>query len=129
MVSEPKKENEKGAIDNPAENADGKETFVRLSAFENDRRIDKKNNCLLPGSYTTTEKDYEIGKLIHDDPVERYALPNEDEIKYAFYIRPVKTDTLQRGIVQPANGKKGGGDEIYFENGTAPGTFILQTAY
>jgi hypothetical protein len=47
VVNEPKNKNEKGAIENPVENANGSELFVRLSAFDNDRRIDKKNKCLL----------------------------------------------------------------------------------
>ena len=129
LVSESKNENERGAIENPVINADGTEVFVRLSAFEDDKRIDKINKCLRPGSYTTTLVDYETCRSINDDPIERYALPNNDTINFVFYIQPVKTDTLQRGIVQPANGKRGGGKEAYFEKGTANGTFIKQTPY
>jgi hypothetical protein len=129
QVNESKNENEKGALDNPVKNANGEEIFVRLSAFDNDRRIDKENKCLRPGSFTTTYDDYFACKYANDDPVERYALPNNDEIKYAFYIQPVKSDTLQRGRVQPANGKRGGGKEAYFEKGTAKGTFLKQTEY
>lgn len=129
-VNESKNENEKGAIENPVVNANGKEIFVRLSAFDNDRRVDKINKCLRPGSYTTTMKDYL--KCISpppDDPIERYALPSNDEIKFTFHIQPKKTDTLQRGTVQPANGKRGGGEEAYFAKGTASGTFLKQTSF
>jgi len=129
VAGEPRNKDEKGAIDNPMENASGDELFVRLSAFDNDRRIDKKNKCLLPGSFATTNLDYMACKKTNDDPAERYALPNDDEIKFAFYILPIKNDTLQRGIVQPANGKRGGGIEAFFANGTTKGTFLLQTAY
>jgi hypothetical protein len=129
IVKEPEIKKEKGAIDNPWENANGEEVFVRLSAFENDKRIDKENRCLRPGSFTTTFDDYFACKYSNDDPVARYALPNNDEIKWAFHIKPVRTDTLQRGTVQPANGKKGGGKEAYFEKGTAKGTFLKQTEY
>jgi hypothetical protein len=129
QANDSKNKSEKGAIDNPVESADGNEMFVRLSAFNNDRRIDKENKCLRPGSFTTTEDDYFVCKYINDDPVERYALPNNDEIKFAFYIQPIKSDTLQRGRVQPANGKRGGGKEAYFEKGTAKGTFLKQTEY
>ena len=80
-----------------------------------------------PGSFTTMLDDYLKCKTSNSDPVDRYALPNNDIIKYAFHIKPVKTDTLQRGIVQPANGKRGGGKEAYFAKGTAIGTFIKQT--
>lgn len=128
-VNESKNENERGAIDNPVVNANGEEIFVRLSAFDNDRRIDKINKCLLTGSYTTTMEDYFTCKTTNDDPVERYALPNNDEIKFAFHIQPKKTDSLQRGTVQPANEKPGGGKEAYFTKGTAAGTFLKQTAY
>lgn len=118
-----------GAIDNQIENANGKEVFVRLSAFDDDRRIDKSNKCLRPGSFTTTEVDYLNCKFLKFNPIERYALPNNDEIKFAFHIQPLKSDSLQRGIVQPAYGKQGGGVEAYFETGTANGTFLKQTPY
>lgn len=129
QANDSKDKSENGAIDNSVESANGNEMFVRLSAFDDDKRIDKINNCLRSGSFTTTEDDYIICKYIEDDPVERYALPNNDEIKFAFYIQPVKSDTLQRGRVQPANGKRGGGKEAYFEKGTAKGTFLKQTEY
>jgi hypothetical protein len=48
VVNESKSENERGAIENDVENANGEEIFVRLSAFDNDRRIDKANRCLRP---------------------------------------------------------------------------------
>lgn len=129
VINETKKEDEKGAKDNPVENADGKEVFVRLSAFDDDKRVDKINKCLRPGSFTTTMKDCIICTCLDCDPVDRYALPNNDKIKFVFHIIPVKSDTLQRGIVQPANGKKGGGEEAYFKNGTSAGTFLKQTTY
>jgi len=129
VVSEYKSENERGAIENPVVNANGEEIFVRLSAFDNDRRIDKINKCLRPGSFTTTIEDHLKCKATNDDPVERYALPNNDKIQFAFYIQPKKTDTLQKGTVQPANAKRGGGKEAYFANGTAAGTFMKQTPY
>jgi hypothetical protein len=50
QASEPKSENEKGALDNPVENASGVEVFVRLSAFEEDKRIDKVKRCLRSGA-------------------------------------------------------------------------------
>lgn len=123
IVRESNNKNERGAIDNPVEKADGEEMFVRLSAFDNDRRVDKINKCLLPGSFTTTLEDYARCKATKKNPIERYALPNNDEIKFVFYIQPLKTDTLQRGTVQPANEKQGGGKEAYFAKGTSVGTF------
>ena len=129
VINESKNDNEKGAIDNPVVNANGEEIFVRLSAFDDDKRIDKINRCLRPGSFATTKEDYLKCKSTHDDPVERYALPSNDKIKFAFHIMPVKSDTLQRGTVQPANQKRGGGKEAYVAKGTANETFLEQTLY
>ncbi len=129
VLNESKNENERAAIDNRVESANGEEIFVRLSAFENDRRVDKVEKCLLPGSFTTTMDDYLKCKSTNADPVERYALPNNDDIKFAFHIQPKQSDTLQRGTVQAANEKKGGGKEAYFANGTSSGTFLKQTSY
>ncbi|MCC6700656.1 MAG: hypothetical protein IT221_03985 [Fluviicola sp.] len=118
-----------GATDNPKENASGIENFVRLSAFEDDRRIDIVNMKLKPGSFATTENDYRDCLSQKDDPVDRYALPNDNKIEWAFYIRPKSHDQLQRGIVQPAFGHAGGGIEAYFENGTSNHTYFLKKAY
>ena len=41
VVNESNNENERAVIDNPVENANGEETFVRLSAFDDDKRVDK----------------------------------------------------------------------------------------
>lgn len=54
VLNESKNENERASIDNRVESANGEEIFVRLSVFENDRRVDKVEKCLLPGSFTTT---------------------------------------------------------------------------
>jgi len=129
IVSESKSGDERGAMDNPVRNADGEEVFVRLSAFDDDRRVDKVNKCLRPGFFTTTMEDYLKCKATGDDPVERYALPNNDRIQFAFHVLPLKSDTLQRGTVQPAYEKRGGGKEAYFAEGTAAGTFKKQTPY
>ncbi len=122
-------EKDKGAKDGDREPANGDELFVRLSAFEDDIRIDKKNECLLPGSFTTTASDALRCKTKNDNPNARYALPNEIPVEWAFYINPVPKDILQRGIVQAAFGKKGGGREVYFENGTSHRTFITHTKW
>jgi len=119
----------KGAKENPKEYTDGNETFVRVSAYENDKRIDFKRKLLLEGSYTTTLIDYYDCITTDDDPVDRYALPNDEPIRWAFYIKPKIQDVLQRGIVQPAFGHEGGGDEVYFESGTSDNTFYIKKEY
>lgn len=118
-----------GAMDAKKEYADGKEVFVRLSAYEDDKRIDFVNKKLKSGSYTTTLTDYQTCKRLNDDPIDRYALPNDEDIKWAFHIQPKSYDQLQRGIVQPAFGHDGGGIEAYFENGTSNGTFLHKLPY
>jgi hypothetical protein len=119
----------KGALDNPKENASGVEIFVRLSAYEQDKRIDFENKRLKQGSYTTTMVDYAECVTANDDPVDRYALPNDEKIKWAFFIRPFKNDTLQRGVVQPAFGHSGGGIEAYFASGTSNNSYLLHRTY
>jgi len=57
FVSEGKAFEKKTAKNSISEKANGDELFVRLSAFEDDIRVDKENKCLLPGSYTTTVAD------------------------------------------------------------------------
>ncbi len=83
-------ETKKGAKDNKVEYADGEEIFVRLSAYEDDKRIDKINKKLIPGSYTTTSEDYVYCKENDLDPIDRYALPSDDSIQWAFHIQPKK---------------------------------------
>jgi len=120
---------DKGAKDNSQENANGTEVFVRISAYEDDKRIDFGDKKLKPGSYTTTEKDYNECVWTNDDPIDRYALPNDETIKWAFYIKPRTSDILQRGIVQPAFEHEGGGIEAYFENGTSTNTYFQKKSY
>jgi hypothetical protein len=135
IMNESKKNNKhrysggKGAIDNTAEYANGSEIFVRLSAYEDDKRIDFVNKKLTDGTYTTTKQDYLDCVNYGDDPIDRYALPNNEAIKWTFYIQPKSWDTLQRGIVQPAFGHDGGGIETYFANGTSNNTYLEKRSY
>lgn len=118
-----------GAIHQQVKYADGVEKFTRLSAYEDDFRVDTVNKRLVAGSFSTTFEDYQYCKNNKINPVERYALPNDEEIKWAFHIRPLKTDSLQRGIVEHANKQNGGGVEAYFKKGTSNNTFLEKTAY
>lgn len=120
---------DKGATDNVKENASGNETFVRVSAYEDDKRVDFINKRLVDGTYTTTLYDYLECVKTNDDPVDRYALPNDEKIKWAFYIIPKNNDVLQRGIVQPAFGHQGGGIEAFFEKGTSNETYKEKREY
>ena len=134
-MSESKKNNKgrhsggTGATDNAIQNADGIESYVRLSAYENDKRIDFENKKLKAGTFATTVLDYTTCKVYDDDPIDRYALPNDEKIKWAFYVKPKSYDKLQKGIVQPAFEHDGGGIEVYFADGTSKDTYYNKTAY
>lgn len=119
----------KGAKDSPETRANGVEVFVRLSPFYYDKRIDRVKKCLHPQSFATTFIDYDTCRKQKIDPIERLALPSEELINWVFHIRPTISDIIQRGIVQPANGHRGGGAEAYFKNGTSPSTFFGETKY
>jgi hypothetical protein len=119
----------KGAKENPKEYTDGNETFVRISAYENDKRIDFNKKRLIEGSYTTSLADYYDCIITDDEPIDRYALPNDEKVKWAFYIRAKSVDVLQRGVVQSAFGHEGGGIEVFFENGTSDNTFYVKKEY
>ncbi|MDR2448661.1 MAG: hypothetical protein LBD52_01725 [Prevotellaceae bacterium] len=135
ILNERKKENKHrysggvGAKDGKKENANGSDIFIRLSAYKDDRRIDFYSKQLKAGSFATTQQDYLDCVKYTDDPIDRYALPNDESIKWAFYIKPKSNDILQRGIVQPANKHDGGGIEVYFETGTSHDTYIETRDY
>lgn len=118
-----------GAVDNAPIYANGKDLFVRLSAYLDDKRVDFVKMRLKDGTYTTTEADYLDCKRYNDDPVDRYALPNDETIKWAFFVRPKSYDKYRPGIVQPANNHNGGGIEALFDNGTSDGTYIERRPY
>jgi hypothetical protein len=119
----------KGADENPLENGTGVEIFIRLSSFDKDNRLDFINRRFIPGTFSTTVLDYSECKGHSDDPLDRYALPLNEKIKWTFYVKPHTNDQLQRGIVRPAFGHDGGGEEIYFESGTSQGSFIKKLTF
>jgi hypothetical protein len=126
------------AVDNPLKESTGSdlERFIRLSAFEDDLRVDKINKCFLPGTYSTTLDDFLTMKVnILDNnnptnnPIVRYSLPVELQIKWMFYIHTKYGDQYRKGKVQPAFGKIGGGIECLFEYGTSPNTLTSVNPY
>jgi ribosomal protein L35AE/L33A len=56
------------------------------------------------------------------EAVERYAMPDPTPACYVFTGKPKKDTKIQRGTVEPAHGRTGGGVEVYFEDGTQPNT-------
>ena len=63
------------------------------------------------------------------DPIDRYALPNDLTIEWAFYIQPSIGDTFKEGTVMPNFGRRGGGKEVYFEYGTSDESLIDTRSY
>ena len=118
-----------GATDCIVQNANGVESYVRLSAYENDNRIDFANKRFKPGTFSTTVNDYETCRIYNDEPVDRYALPNDERIKWTFYVNPTIYDTFQEGIVQTAFEHEGGGIEIFFANGTSENSYYRKIPY
>jgi hypothetical protein len=117
-----------GAVDSTIETANGSDIqkFVRLYAFENDFRVDRESGRLLPGSFTFDLNDFMTFTfpLNNYDPLDYYSLPNPFTIKWLFYFKSISGDTFQRGTVQPSFGKKGGGKEYFFSNGTFKNSLI-----
>lgn len=117
-----------GAIDSPPDITNGSDIqkFVRISAFENDFRVDQESGRLLPGSFTTDLEDFLTMTFPFNnyDPIAYYSLPNPLPIKWLFYFKSIAGDTFQRGTVQPAFGKQGGGREYFFKNGTSEKSLI-----
>lgn len=109
-----------GANDAPVDKTVQDEKFYRFSAFAKDSRV-QPDNSLSDGSYATPEADGNTVKT-GAEAVERYALPNPDPASYRFKVSPLKDTKVQRGIVQPANGQKGGGAEVIFTVGTTKDT-------
>ncbi|MEO8087871.1 MAG: hypothetical protein ABI763_13690 [Bacteroidota bacterium] len=136
-ITESKKSNKhrysggRGAKESPEEKANGSDVFVRLSPYPDDHRIDTSNNRLIDGSYTTPQQDYKDCVIYKDDPIDRYALPYKDgeTVNWAYYLKPLQGDIVQRGIVQPAFNHDGGGIEAYFKNGTSKNTYLYKRPY
>ena len=101
------------------------EKFVRYSAFGNDRRI-LNDGSVLPSTYATTDNDT---KVVPSGlaAVGRYALPNPMPTIHQFILVPPKPVTITCGTVAPAYGQAGGGVEVCFNQGTAPGTLRYDT--
>jgi len=114
----------KGAIDNPVEKTRKDEYFIRYSPYEDDKRVDRNNKKLLPGTYATTYMDSLICKDDSSCIIERYALPKEEKVRWKFHVKTVDNIDIQRGIVEPAFGKQGGGSEVFFRDGTNNGSLI-----
>jgi hypothetical protein len=118
-----------GAIYNEPKFRSGSEIFVRLSTYYVDKRVDLINKKLRPGTYTTTAEDYLQCKKLVDDPIDRYALPIDETIQWAFFIKPKSVDPFRLGFVQPANNQSGGGIEAFFEKGTSTDTLIVKKSH
>jgi hypothetical protein len=105
------------------------ETYVRISPFDVDCRIDEEKGKLLPGSFTTTLNDFITCIGTNDFPFDRYVLPLTEKLKWVYYIKGHKSDLMQTGIFQPAFNQMGGGVEVYFNYGTFEKTLLEKLAF
>lgn len=96
------------------------EVFKRFSAYRNDSRL-QADGSWSDGTYATTEEDARNVKT-GKEAVERYALPNPEPACFVFTAKPKKDTSIQRGTVEPAFGRKGGGVEVIFPSGTQAST-------
>lgn len=99
------------------------DVFYRLSSFQNDRRV-LPNGSLVPQSYSTTDTDITVVPSGLAG-VGRYALPSRVSARYSFEIKPGAGVQILFGTVTPNFGLAGGGVEVYFPNGTGPGTVTV----
>lgn len=104
----------------PVEQTKEGDVFKRFSAFKNDIRL-QADGSWSEGTYATTEEDAKNVKT-GKEAVERYALANPDPACYVFTGSPKKDTRIQRGTVEPAFGRKGGGVEVIFPKGTQANT-------
>ena len=74
---------------------------MRRSIYENDKRIDQINKCLLPGSYTTTLADALQYKHKSADPLIQLAMDHGVRGRWGYHVQPKRTDLLQRGKSDP----------------------------
>lgn len=98
----------------------GHETFVRFSAFRNDRRV-RPDGSLLPGTYVTSGRDATVVPSGFA-AVGRYALPNPIAAIHRFDIEMAGGVAGLVGTVLPAFGQAGGGVEIELTEGAPPGS-------
>jgi hypothetical protein len=108
-----------GRLENETTTA-ANDVFFRLSAYPDDNRI-RSDRSLAPGSYSTTERDLTVvpsGLAA----VGRFALPTRISARYVFKIAPGAGVRILYGTVIPDFGLCGGGVEVFFPEGTDPGT-------
>lgn len=98
------------------------QVFKRFSLYKNDNHV-TEDGGLKPGAYATTEADAQNVKT-GTDAMNRYALPSDEPPTYVFTIKPPEKTLVRVGIVEPANGKPGGGVEVLFEEGSPKNTVI-----
>ena len=94
--------------------------FYRVTAYLDDRRI-RPDKSLAPESYSTTDTDL---KVVPSGlaAVGRFALPTRISARHVFQIKPGKGVRILFGTVIPNHGLCGGGVEVFFLDGTGPGS-------
>jgi hypothetical protein len=99
------------------------DVFIRLSAFDNDRRI-LLDGSVREGTYATTLTDMKVTPS-GAAAVGRYALPDRLPAVYVYRIIPPPKTPVFFGTVTPNYGLCGGGVEVYFPQGCPAGSANL----
>ena len=97
------------------------DVFYRLSAFPDDKRIGS-DGSLVPGTYATTQTDYEKAVPSGLAAVGRYALPCRLPAMYVWRIHPPPRTVVAYGTVLANFGLAGGGVEALFPAGCPAGS-------
>jgi hypothetical protein len=99
------------------------DVFIRLSAFDADRRI-LADGSVREGTYATTLNDMKVTPS-GAAAVGRYALPDRLPAVYVYRIIPPPKTPIYFGTVTPNYGLCGGGVEVYFPMGCPAGSANL----
>jgi hypothetical protein len=99
------------------------DVFIRLSAFDNDRRI-LPDGSVREGTYATTLNDMKVTPS-GAAAVGRYALPDRLPAIHVYRIIPPPNTSIYFGTVTPNYGLCGGGVEVYFPFGCPAGSANL----
>ena len=97
--------------------------FFRLSAQHSDWRINP-DGSVAPDTYATTSNDLTVTSS-GLAAVGRYALPSSLPACYVYQIIPPPGTAMFFGTVTPNFGMAGGGVEVFFPYGVAPGSARL----
>lgn len=85
--------------------------FVRPTIYQNDNRINEKENYLIPGSCITTSANYKEFTKKDRDVFNAFSLPKQEEVKKIFHFIINDNEIKPQGNFEGFFGKQGGGEK------------------